>query len=133
MNRSFTWRQPIAVAAFVGGLALAMGVFFSRSEVILGAPAPDDGKSSNQFRFLSHESFDEKLHLDWQPVRNDADHVSLTKHPGKLTITTQQGTIHGDEKAAGEPSAKNLFVMPNPLAKDADFVISTCISEFTPT
>jgi regulation of enolase protein 1 (concanavalin A-like superfamily) len=133
MNRLFTWRWSTVVVALIGGLILAISMFLSKTEVLSAAPAPDDGKSGNQFRFLAHESFDEKLHLDWQPVRHDADHVSLTKNLGKLTITTQQGTIHGDEKAAGEPSAKNLFVMPNPLAKDADFVISTCISDFNPS
>jgi regulation of enolase protein 1 (concanavalin A-like superfamily) len=131
MNRLFTWRRSAAAAALAGGLALAIGGFLSRAESILAAPAPDNGKA--EFHFLAHESFDDKLHLDWQPVRHDPDHVSLTKHPGKLTITTQRGTIHGNEKAAGEPSAKNLFVLPNPLAKDTDFVLTTCISEFTPT
>jgi regulation of enolase protein 1 (concanavalin A-like superfamily) len=129
MNRLITW--SIALTALFGGLVLSM--LLSKTDVVQAAPAPDDGKSANQFRFLAHESFDEKLHLDWQPVRHDADHVSLTKNPGKLTITTQQGTIHADEKAAGEPSAKNLFVLPNPLAKEADFVISTCISDFKPS
>jgi len=133
MNRLVIWRRFAAGVVLLGGIALAVGGFLSRAESILAAPAPDDGKAANQFRFLAHESFDEKLHLDWQPVRHDPEHVSLTKHPGKLTITTQQSTIHGDEKAAGEPSAKNLFVLPNPLAKGADFVLTTCISEFTPT
>jgi hypothetical protein len=129
MNRLITWRRSAVTAALAGVLCMAMGVYLSRSESIFAAPAIDD-KPSNKFVFLAHESFDEKLHLDWQPVRPDVDHVSLTKNPAKLTITTQQGTIHGDEKAAGEPSAKNIYVMPNPLAKDADFVITTSISDF---
>jgi len=131
MNRLLT-PGTAAAAALAAGLALAIGAFLARTESILAAPSPDDSKA-DKFRFLAHDNFDGKLRLDWQPVRHDSDHVSLTKHPGKLTITTQRGTIHGDEKAAGEPSAKNLFVLPNPLAKDTDFVLTTCVVDFMPT
>jgi formylglycine-generating enzyme required for sulfatase activity len=31
-----------------------------------------------------------------------------------------------------DPSAKNIFVLANPLVMDADFAITTCISGFTP-
>jgi regulation of enolase protein 1 (concanavalin A-like superfamily) len=83
-------------------------------------------------RFLALDPFQGHWALDWKPIRFDPSHVSLTKNPGCLTITTQIGSIHGKEKERGEPSAKNLFVLENPLAKDADFAITTCISGFTP-
>jgi beta-xylosidase len=133
MNRILKSSSTLVAVALASVLVFEMGELLSRNQPVLGAPAPDDNKSATKFQFLANESFDGKLHLDWQPVRHDPDHISLTKHPGKLTITTQRGTIHGDEKAAGEPSAKNLFVLPNPLAKDIDFVLTTCISDFAPT
>lgn len=97
------------------------------------AEEPAAKRDREASRFLAYESFDGKFTLNWKPVRPDPTHYSLTRHPGKFTITTQRGTIHADEKARGEPSAKNLFLIDNPLAKDADFVVTTCISNFTPT
>jgi regulation of enolase protein 1 (concanavalin A-like superfamily) len=86
-------------------------------------------------RLLAFDDFDGKLALNWKPVRPDASHVSLAKNPGKLTITTQRGSIHGEEKKDeyGEGiQAKNLYLIDNPLAKDADFVATTCVVGFTP-
>jgi uncharacterized protein (TIGR03067 family) len=85
--------------------------------------------------FRAHDEFDGKLVLEWDPVRPDPTHISLEKNPGKLTITTQRGSIHGDEKndAYGEGiQAKNLYLIPNPSAGDSDFVATTCIESFTP-
>ena len=86
-------------------------------------------------RLLAFDDFDGKLGLNWKPVRPDPSHVSLTKNPGKLTITTQRGSIHGEETKDefGEGiQAKNIYLIDNPLAKDADFVATTCVSGFTP-
>ena len=44
------------------------------------------------------ESFNGKLRLKWKVVRPDAKRYSLTKNKGKLTITTQKGTIHKDSE-----------------------------------
>lgn len=77
------------------------------------------------------EKFAGKLALKWQIVREDNKRHSLTKNKGKLTITTQKGTIHADaEKTA--PPAKNLFLINNPLIRE-DFEVSVCLSGFTPT
>ena len=68
-------------------------------------------------------------------MRPDPSHVSLTKTKGVLTITTQRGSIHGEETedAFGEGiKAKNLYVIDNPLAPGGDFVVTTCVSGFTP-
>jgi regulation of enolase protein 1 (concanavalin A-like superfamily) len=116
------------------GIGLPFGTSPGRESMskLMAAPVPK-ARPADQFRFLAFEGFDGKLRLNWKPVRPDPTHFSLTKHRGKLTITTQRGTIHGDEKTQGEPSAKNLFLIDNPLAKDTDFVMTTCISSFTPT
>ena len=69
-----------------------------------------------------YDGFEGKLALNWEPVRHDPTHVSLVKHPGKLTITTQRGTIHGNEKAdvlSGGTPAKNLYLIRNPMPSKA--------------
>jgi uncharacterized protein (TIGR03067 family) len=85
--------------------------------------------------FRACDAFDGKFALKWEPVRPDPTHISLEKNPGKLTITTQRGSIHGDEKndAYGEGiQAKNLHLIRNPATSDGDFVITTCIESFSP-
>jgi uncharacterized protein (TIGR03067 family) len=60
----------------------------------------------------------------------------LVKHSGKLTITTQRGTIHGNEKAdllSGGTQAKNLHLVRNPASQGADFVMTTRIESFAPS
>jgi regulation of enolase protein 1 (concanavalin A-like superfamily) len=87
------------------------------------------------FTLLAFDGFEGKLGLSWKPVRPDPSHISLTKKPGTLTITTQRGSIHGEEKkdAFGEGNqAKNLYLIDNPLAAGGDFVVTTCVSGFTP-
>jgi hypothetical protein len=124
----------LAAAVLVTGIGLP--TWWSAGQQAGAKPAPEpaaDKADKGKFRFLAYDNFDGKLGLNWKPVRHDATHVSFTKRPGQLTVTTQRGTIHADEKARGEPSAKNIFLLDNPLAKDADFVITTCVSDFTPT
>ena len=75
-----------------------------------------DTKERSQL--ILRDDFDGKLTLNWKPVRFDHTHLSVTKNPGKLTITTQQGSIFGDEThdAYGEGvQAKNLFLIENPF------------------
>ncbi len=86
-------------------------------------------------RLAAFDDFDGKPALNWKPVRPDPSHVSLAKNPGTLTITTQRGSIHGEEKKDeyGEGiQAKNLYLIDNPLAEGADFVATTCVVGFTP-
>jgi regulation of enolase protein 1 (concanavalin A-like superfamily) len=135
-------RTRFLAAAGVFAAAVCMMGLGASAFLAQGAPAekppaagPDKGKGQSAkagFDFLAHEGFDGKLGLNWQPVRPDPTHVSLTKHPGFLTITTQRGTIHGDANLHGEPLAKNIFTIVNPLGKDADFVMTTCVNDFTP-
>jgi len=58
----------------------------------LEAEAPSEG-----LVLLAYDEFDGKLGLKWKPVRPAPSHVSLKKAPGALTITTQRGSIHGEE------------------------------------
>ena len=83
----------------------------------LEVEAPSEG-----WVLLAYDGFDGKLGLNWKPVRPDPSHVSLTKTPGALTITTQRGSIHGEETKDeyGEGiQAKNIYVIDNPLAREA--------------
>jgi regulation of enolase protein 1 (concanavalin A-like superfamily) len=96
------------------------------------ADTSSDPEPPVAFSFLAREPFTGKLRLNWKVVRPDDKYVSLTKNKGKLTITTQRGTIHADETARKEPKAKNLYLLDNPLATDTSFVVTTCISGFTP-
>ncbi len=84
---------------------------------------------------LAFDGFEGKLGLNWKPVRPDPTHFSLTKKPGTLTITTQRGSIHGEETKddyGGGIQAKNLYLIDNPLAAGGDFVVTTSVSGFTP-
>lgn len=85
--------------------------------------------------FRAYDGFDGKSSLEWDPVRPDPTHVSLEKNPGKFTITTQRGSIHGDEKKDTHGAgiqAKNLYLIHNPAGGDGDFVATTCIEAFSP-
>jgi uncharacterized protein (TIGR03067 family) len=72
------------------------------------------------------DDFDSQLTLDWETIRPDPTHVSLKSNPGKLTITTQYGSIH-----KAPTTAKNLFLIDLPNGID-DFVVTTCIENFLP-
>lgn len=72
------------------------------------------------------DEFDSKLTLDWETIRPDPTHLSLETHPGKLTITTQYGSIH-----QAQTTAKNLFFIDVPEGVD-DFVATTCVENFLP-
>lgn len=96
--------------------------------------AAGEGWAGEQ-EFRAFDGFDGKLALKWQPVAPDPSHVSLTKHPGKLTITTQLGGMFAD--ARRDPLLKgvelrNLYLLPNPAPAGGDFVATTCIESFLP-
>ncbi len=83
-----------------------------------------------------YDGFDGAFSLDWKPVRHEPGHVSLEKHPGQLTITTQRGALHGDVANSADSEgifARNLFVIDNPLADADGFVITTCVDSFRPS
>ena len=86
-----------------------------------------------QTSFVARDEFDGRLLLKWQPIREDPSHISLTRHPGNLTITTQRGTIHGKNNNQPDRLARNLFVIDNPLAAAAEFQMTVCVVQFAPT
>jgi len=131
--------QPVT---FPTGATRAVAVFTALACLIVG-PLLMSGTGSDRRAgaadadpqpptLVAVETFDRSFRLRWKPVRPDPDHVSLTKNKGKLTITTQRGTIHADETARKDPQAKNIYLIDNPLSDYADFEVTTCISGFAP-
>lgn len=105
----------VASCALLSVLAMA---------AIAAEPVEKQGPQDRLF-----DDFDGKLALDWKQVRPDPTHQSLSKNPGKLTVTTQYGSIH----VTGRPVlAKNLFLVDVPRRDEKDFVITTCLEAFQP-
>jgi regulation of enolase protein 1 (concanavalin A-like superfamily) len=103
---------------------------------LAGKPAeeqPPGDVDAKQVKVRVFDSFNGSWLPRWQPVRFDSSHLSLTKHPGQLTITTQRGSIYENHGARDEPIAKNLFVMANPASGNTDFTMTTSVGDFTPT
>lgn len=127
-----TASRTLAATGLVAAALLVTGALLTAR---VAAPARDKEQGPlDKFRFVAFDGFDGKPGLNWQPVRPDESHLSFKKHPGQLTIVTQKGTIHGEaDKGKPELSAKNIYVMDNPLAKDADFAVTTCVVDFKPT
>jgi len=91
------------------------------------------GSRADEPAFRAYDGFDERLDLEWKIIRPDPTHVSFDKNPGKLTITTQTGSIHLNEtERNARTPAKNLYVVPNPAADGGGFVLTTCIESFQP-
>jgi len=97
--------------------AVVAGFFFSLGKASAESPA----------ELPMRDDFDGKLTLDWETVRPDPTHVSLESHPGRLTITTQYGSIH-----QAQTTAKNLMFIEPPADLET-YVITTCIEDFLPT
>lgn len=112
-----SWRLVVAVAA---------GIIAAASSLRAQDPRPAGTAQPTTVLF---DGFDKKLRLNWQTIRPDPIAVSLDSHPGHLTLTTKAGTIH----RKNGPTAKNIFVIDNPLAADADFEVTTRIASFKPS
>ena len=118
-------------------LLLAMPILASHESTVSSSQAEETGlaaaeESSNDHPFRIVDDFDGKLALDWEVIRPDASHVSLTKHEGKLTITAQPGGLHADERTdRGARPGFNLYMVPNP-DPEGDFVVTTCLEGFHP-
>jgi len=76
---------------------------------------------------LAFDGFDGELALDWEIRRPDPSHYSLSRNPGTLTITTQEGAFVLSRK-----DYKNLFLIDCPPGGGGDFEITTCITSFAP-
>jgi RNA polymerase sigma factor (sigma-70 family) len=147
--RAMTWTRKTTLAAVALMLALAGGTLVAvaatshpqdNADALATGDQPATVASADRFRFLASDGFDGQLGLNWRPVRPDPTHVTLSSHPGRLTITTQRGSIHGPDLAtAGSRAAKasppdqrtrNIYVIDNPLAPDMDFTCTTCVVSF---
>lgn len=91
---------------------------------MLGTPALLPAESPEGL--VLRDDFDSKFTLDWETIRPDPTHMSLKAHPGKLTITTQYGSIH-----QAQTTAKNLQFIDVPEELH-DFVATTCVENFLP-
>jgi regulation of enolase protein 1 (concanavalin A-like superfamily) len=130
-----------------GSLVISMALGIGR-----GITAADDAKSESLAPAASQataeaghdlhpvallrDDFKDKFALNWNIVREDKEHISLTKDPGHLTITTQRGTIHGDvehDDFSQGIRAKNIFLLPNVLSESSDFSITLAVRNFEPT
>lgn len=78
-------------------------------------------------KILAFDGFDGKLGLDWKILNPDPSHYSLSKNPGMLTITTQEGAF-----ARSSANYKNLFVISCPAGASAAFQITARVSSFMP-
>jgi uncharacterized protein (TIGR03067 family) len=88
----------------------------------------DEAAATTSFRMI--DEFDGQLSLDWKPLRPDPTHYSLSKSAGKLTVTTQFGSMH---QRRDRPLTKNVFLVDRPPAQRDGFVVSTCLEGFQPT
>lgn len=67
----------------------------------------------------------------WDIIRENPDNVSLTKHPGELTIMTEMGSMwQAEDPQVNLP--KNLHVVPNPARPDEDWQLTTQLIGFQP-
>jgi uncharacterized protein (TIGR03067 family) len=126
-------RVRITLASWIAliSTALAGAANAQTAEAEHPNDAPQAGKDVQ-----AYDDFDGKLAIEWAPVRPDPTHVSLDKHPGNLTITTQRGSIHANQDT--DPltlgaRAKNLYLIPTPASDSGDFVMTTRVVSFAPT
>lgn len=76
---------------------------------------------------LAFHDFDQRLGLEWNILNPDPSRWSLSKVPGTLTITTQDGAFTRERR-----DFRNLFLLDNPAAPGQDFQITTCLLSFKP-
>lgn len=121
-------KSPNPRTAIIRTASLALTIL-----LLSGSPAAgQQDVATKDFSVALFDNFSGKMGLSWTPVRHDPTHVSFSDRPGMLTIRTQRGTINRDEKVQGWKQAKNLFLIDNPLPKDADFQATTCLVGFQP-
>jgi regulation of enolase protein 1 (concanavalin A-like superfamily) len=119
---------------FSGGLAAADDAKKEPTTTAASQSAAEAGHDVHPLAVL-RDDFNGKFALNWNIVREDKDHISLTKDPGHLTITTQRGTIHGDvdnDALSQGIRAKNIFLLPNVLSESSDFSITLAVRNFEP-
>jgi len=76
---------------------------------------------------LLFDDFTGQLGFGWDILNSDLSHWSLSKVPGALTITTQNGTF-----VRARRDYRNVFLAPCPAAPGQDFQVTTCLLSFAP-
>jgi regulation of enolase protein 1 (concanavalin A-like superfamily) len=122
-TQAFTWRQGKAAV-----FSVETGKWKDASDSLTAGPPQPGVPLRKQEDIRIFDDFDDQLQLDWQLLRPDPTHISLSKHPGSLTISTQKGTIH----LKGKPKAKNILLLDNPYPEGPGFVVTTCLDGFYP-
>ncbi|MDP2897088.1 MAG: protein kinase [bacterium] len=74
---------------------------------------------------LAYDGFEGGLSLDWDILKPDPSHFSLSRNQGSLTITTQHGDLLSDDY-------ENLFLVDCPSGSRQDFQLTTCLLGFKP-
>jgi hypothetical protein len=109
-------RETVVAVAAVSILGVLM---------ILAASAPTaQGQGEPNPAVLARDDFNSGFDLDWQVTRPDFSHWSLSRHPGTLTVTTQDGVFNRPQYTL----LKNLFLLGCPAASGEDFETTTCVT-----
>ncbi|WP_390176998.1 DUF1349 domain-containing protein [Rhodopirellula baltica] len=112
-------------------LRFRFGVIVATS-IFLGTWVAGSDSFAEEPDTLFFDGFDGKVDTLWNPLRPDPDRVSLTSHPGKLTLKTHFGGLGGNALTRRMPLTRNLYLVPNPVEGDDDFVVTTCVESFRP-
>jgi tetratricopeptide (TPR) repeat protein len=79
--------------------------------------------AQEEAKVFAHETFDGKLTLDWKILHAAPLRYSLSKNPGALTITTQEGDFY-----KSNTDYENLFLIDCPEGGREALELTTCIT-----
>ena len=87
----------------------------------------DDSNDHFDLNSVAFDDFNDHFDLNWDILGDNPSNWSLSKIPGTLTITTENGTYTRYRK-----DYKNIFLIPNPVEESQDFQVTTCLKSFRP-
>lgn len=82
------------------------------------------------------DNFDGAFEIEWDILRPNPEYASLETNEGRLTLTTERGSINGNTETDALTQGvypKNFYLVPNPLDEDVDFQIELKVSDFHPS
>ena len=85
------------------------------------------GHRSSEGDLLLSDDFNGRLGFGWDILNSDPSHWSLSRVPGALTITTQDGTF-----VRARRDYRNIFLTRCPAVPGQDFQVTTCLLSFVP-
>lgn len=121
--------RNLGIVSFFTVLCLVTSLALSEAQDRNGATAAEAAQADPATEFRMLDEFEGELALKWKPLREDPSHFSLTKHPGRLVITTQFGSMH---QRRDRPQTKNVFLLDNPSSGQNGFVAIACLESFKP-